>query len=88
MLFQNFLKDVPAFSHTYGETSVLTSGATPLYQIPEYLYFCIIIIIKIQKCLFNTKSCITSLTIFFYLLIMICMILKESETRLRYVLAR
>lgn len=40
MLFQNLLKDVPAFSHTYGETSVLTSGATPLYQIPEYLYLC------------------------------------------------
>lgn len=50
MLFQNLLNDIPAFSRTYEETSVLTPGATPLYQIPKYLYFCIIIIIiKIQK---------------------------------------
>lgn len=87
MLFQN-LNDVPAFSHTYGETSVLTSVATPLYQISEYLYFCIIIIIKIQKWLFSIKTCIISLTIFFYFLIMTCVILKEYETRLRYVLVR
>lgn len=87
MLFQN-LNDVPAFSHAYGETSVLTSIATPLYQISEYLSFCIIIIIKIQKWLFNIKTCIVSLVIFFYFLIMTCVILKESETRLRYVLVR
>lgn len=36
MLFYNVSNDVPVFSHTYGETSALTSGATPLYEIPEY----------------------------------------------------
>lgn len=49
MLFQNLLYNVAACSRTYEETSVLTPGATPLYQIPKYLYFCIIIRIKIQK---------------------------------------
>lgn len=75
MLFQNHLNDIPAFSHTYGETLVLTSGATPLCQIPEYLFFCIIIIlIKIKKWLFNSQTCITSLTIFFYFVLMVCVL--------------